>query len=550
MTDTLGVHISESHITAVRFDASSPDPPRVLVLGDSGVAAAAVVARGEDGSVLVGDEAASVTHGPRVTDPLQRALSGKTGALAAVLDFAIRGAVAVDAKTPLRLAVIVDDESQASARDRIVQAGVAAGMADTIVVPRSAAAAQPTPVAGVAALAAGAARAGSLSSARFVTREDLGQPITSRTPVVAVPEAPRSEPVSVFDDESPADPARPSLERLSSVDPREFTAAQAVGPVGPPAATAGSKTRPRSGASQAVITLALVVLVGVVGGLIIFLVGDDSADIATTESVVTEDTAVAEDTTPVDTEPPATDTSAAAASTTAVTSARPETEARDTASTASTASTTTSSNSTTSTTAITAPVGVGTPGPVTLVETGLQFDTGSVVLFDQPMAAVLAEVRSVLGAPDSATNFQTTDACTEAARSVRWGQLELVFLQDPPVAIPADSQDGSGAGRADGAELIPASTGTFGQWHATGHIDPTGLVTKDGLGVSATVGFMEAVYGASFEVVQPMEGEEIGLFSVANPASGGVINGTTSDVTPDGRVLNMWAGDACVRIFV
>ena len=176
------------------------------------------------------------------------------------------------------------------------------------------------------------------------------------------------------------------------------------------------------------------------------------------------------------------------------------------------------------------------------------------------MATVIDEVSSVLGDPDSATNFRTTDACGQGARSVRWGELELVFVQDPPIAVPADpgagsttdgdTEDENGDNSGDGTELIPASTGTFGQWYASGHTDPTGLVTKDGLGVSATVGFLEVTYGSSSEVVQPIEGEEIGLFSVTNPASGGVINGTTSDVTPEGRVLSMWAGDACLRIFI
>ena len=104
----------------------------------------------------------------------------------------------------------------------------------------------------------------------------------------------------------------------------------------------------------------------------------------------------------------------------------------------------------------------------------------------------------------------------------------------------------------------------------TGYTSPTGLVTRDGLGVSATVGFLEVTYGASFVLVQPAEEEgsdevvpeeegsdeeepteeERGVFSISNPASGGVINGITSDVTPEGRVLNMWAGDACQRNFI
>lgn len=560
MTDTLGVHISETHMTAVRFDASSPEAPRVVVLGDSGAATAAVVAQGEGGSVLVGDEAALITEGPRVTNPLQRAATGRIGALAAVFGFVIRRATAVDGRTPERLAVVVDDDWPGAARDRVVQAGVASGMADTIVVPRSAAAAQPTSVTGVAALAAGAARAGSFSSAHFVTREDLGQPITSKTPVVPVVDVPRHEWVSVFEDvpsedplssedpvpsEDPAsseDPVRTGVDQSSSRPP-EFPATRVMGSVGPPAATPRSEPQPRSGLSQAMITLSLVALVGVVGGLLILFTADDSPNIRTVEPSVPEET------TPVETNPPTT-----AVSTTAETSVPPPTSEPETTEapdvTSSSTTSTSSSTTTTPTTTTTTPVAVGTPGPVTLVETGLQFDTGSVVRFGQPMDTVIDEVRSVLGAPDSATNFRTTDACAEGARSVRWGQLELVFLQDPPVAVPVDPESEPGADGDDGTEFIPASTGTFGQWYASGHTDPTGLVTKDGLGVSATVGFLEATYGASFMVVQPMEDDELGVFSITNPASGGVINGTTSDVIPQGRVLSMWAGDTCTRVFV
>ena len=550
MTDTLGVHISESHITAVRFDAASADPPRVGVLGDSDVAAAAVVAQGEGGSVLGGDEAALITEGPRVTNPLQRAATGRIGALAAVLGFVIRRATAAEGSTPVRLAVIVDDDWQGVARDRIVQAGVSSGMADTIVVPRSVAAAQPTPVSGGAALAAGAARAGSLSSAHFVTREDLGQAITTKTPVVPVPDAPLPESAPVFGDESLVDPARVSIEQASSAGLSDFGSTRVLGSAGPPAATGGTATPPRSAISQALITLALVVLVGVVGGLIIFLAGDDSSNIATTGPTVTDAPSPVETPSPVEIEPPTTDAPEAAVSTTAPTSTRPDTtEAPD-----ATTSSTTTTSPTTSTTTTTTPAAVGTPGPVTLVETGLQFDTGTVVRFGQPMESVLDEIRSVLGEPDSATNFKTTDACVDGARSVRWGQLELVFRQDPPVAIPADpdgeptdgeSTDGEFTDGDEGTEFIPASTGTFGQWYVSGYTDPTGLVTKDGLGVSATVGFLEVIYGSSLELIQPTDGKELGLFSIRNPASGGVINGTTSDVNPEGRVIGMWAGDTC-----
>ncbi len=581
MTDTVGVHVGESHVTAVRFDASSTEPPRVVMLGDSDASTAAVVAQSEDGSVLVGDEAALITQGPRVTNPLQRASTGRIGALAAVLSFVVRRAAEMDGKAPVRLAVVVDDDWQRAARDRIVQAGVASGIADTVVVPRSAAAVQPTSVTGAAALAAGAARAGSLSSAHFVTREDLGQPITVKTPVVPVPDVPRPESMSVFVDESLSDPARPVGGGVVSGLSGEFDATQVVGSVGPGPEPLGSKTSPRPALTQAAITLGLVLLVGVVGGLLILFADNDSSSVQTTPDGINEDS------TPVDTGLPTTSVSTTEPNATS-TAGEPET----TVSPSSTPSSTTATSTTAPTTTTTTPVAVGSPGPVTLVETGLQFDTGSVVRFGQSMAAVLSEVTSVLGPPDSATNFRASDGCAQDSRYVRWGELELVFLQDPAVAVPVeeagpddggtsdgavDSEDGavgtsdgavdaedgavgtsdggvdsddSGVGGEAGTEFVPATTGTFGQWYASGHTSPTGLVTRDGLGVSATVGFLEVIYGASFEVDQPVEEEELGVFSISNPASGGVINGTTSDVTPEGRVLNLWAGGACQRIFV
>ena len=544
MTDTVGVHISETQICAVRFDSSSSGPPLVVVLGESRPAAAAVVAQGAGGSVLVGDEAALVTEGPRVTNPLQRAATGRIGALVAVLSFVVRRAADAEGKPPDRLAVVIDDDYRRAARDRIVQAGISAGIADTVVVPHAAASAQPTPFAGGAALAAGAARVGSMSAAQFVTREDLGQPITAKTPVAPVAEAPGPESVSVFEDDSAGRAGRAArrrpeqLSQVSSGEPGELGAPRVVGPAVGPSVPRGTEMPRRTGLSQATITLALVLLVGVVGGLLILLAGDESGNIRTTPDTVGEET------TPVETEPPTTAATTSEPALTSSTSEPPTTEPPVITST-----TTSTTTTTTTTTTTIKPVGVGSPGPVTLVETGLQFDTGRVVQFGQPMSEVIDAVRSVLGAPDRATNFAGSEACVENTRAVRWGQLELVFQQDPPVEVLVDPDS---QGPSEGTEFIPASTGTFGQWYATGHTSPTGLVTRDGLGVSATVGFLEVTYGASFVFLQPAQEEESteeqrGVFSISNPASGGVIHGTTSDVTPEGRVLNLWAGNACTR---
>ena len=72
-----------------------------------------------------------------------------------------------------------------------------------------------------------------------------------------------------------------------------------------------------------------------------------------------------------------------------------------TSSTSTSTSTTTTTSTSTSTTTTTTPVRVGVPGPVTLGETGLQFDTGSLVRFGQADTVVLTAIGGVLGEPDS-----------------------------------------------------------------------------------------------------------------------------------------------------
>ena len=83
---------------------------------------------------------------------------------------------------------------------------------------------------------------------------------------------------------------------------------------------------------------------------------------------------------------------------------------------------------------------------------------------------VVAEVGRVLGDPDEESEWAEDELCLgDRVRTVRWGDLGVVF----------EETDG---------------TGRFGQWYAEGADDPEGLVDAFGLGVGATVGFLEVTY--------------------------------------------------------
>ncbi|RMH68900.1 MAG: hypothetical protein D6683_16510 [Actinomyces sp.] len=169
---------------------------------------------------------------------------------------------------------------------------------------------------------------------------------------------------------------------------------------------------------------------------------------------------------------------------------------------------------------------MGVPGVVTLVETGLRLDDGTVLTFGEDGDMAVSALTGVLGAPDDDSGFVTTDFCAGVAtRFLRWGALEVV--------IDRWSDD----------------TTTFGQWDATGSRPPPGLVAIDGLGVGATVGFLEVTYGPALTIAPAVEGSPEGLFAVTNSVSGGEIVGLTTGLEPEDTVVELWAGDSCPRVF-
>ena len=356
----------------------------------------------------------------------------------------------------------------------------------------------------IAAMAAGAAVAASASVGPIVTREDIGgdRPAAPLTPVPVAP------PVSIFDEvDGEADEmATPTPATATGPPPSadRTTAMPAVRPAPRP-----GTNKPDLG--RQILIVSLVTVVAVVAIVVLFMLaggGSDDGSDAVASSTVT--------------------TSSLVTTTTPLTSSSTTTTATSTSSTStsttSTSSTTTSSTSTTSTTTI--PVPVGSPGPVTLVETGLVLDTGPVLRLGDDGENVLAQITGALGDPDSDSGFMEVTFCfSPRARFVRWAQLEVVVSED-----------------ADGVA-------TFTQWYVDGADDPNGLVTIDGLGVGATVGFLHVNYGGALDLVPAFEGSESGIFAVTNSGSGGTLLGITESLEPEALIGEMWAGDECSRVF-
>ena len=505
VTACLGIHISDDSIGAA-VCGSNPDDVRVVPLGTSGPAVPAAVAAGVDGAVLVGEAAVDAAE-PIVRDPLARAARGRTGALTAVITHVLgRAAVSSTAGAPTKLAIVVPDDADAVERDNIVAAANAAGFTDVALVPASLAELRGTDVSEGVGLAAGAARIGMVDAPPpLVTREDLGQVVEPGDPPPAAP-TDNAGPVSVFDES-----ATPELPPVR-VAPKPVAAAPPNRPAAPaPALAAMVATPPLRPIPSRSIPL-LPVLALVVIALLVFVAvlarsaGDDDIDAAITTTLAPAPSAA----------PSTTVAATTTSSTTTVASV-------DTTSSSSTSNSTTS---TTSTTTTTTPVRVATPGPVTLVETGLALDTGTIVPFGQDEQLVIAELASILGDPVTDSESQTEFCEGTSVRFVRWGSLEVVFTNTD--------------------EGTPRR---FTQWFADGHLDPTGLVTPEGLGESATVGFLEVTFPNVLDLVPAFDDDIVGIFAVVNPTTGQRFNGTTLGLDPNGVVTSLWAGDTCARVF-
>jgi hypothetical protein len=518
VTGILSISV-ETRGTAAAFvpagDASTPQPVR---LGDQSESMPTLVAAAPDGTVLVGD-AAQGAEGPVVTDPVARAGVGRSGALSQVIGF-----VAGRAKTqfgiettPSTLVMVIPDEFDAPARDHVVLAANGVGFTDVRLVPRSLIAARSGGDAPLA-LARGAALIAQTQSPSTPIADTPEPPITSAPDATPESAGPVMQgPASVFDPEPATPPVRAPAVAHPVDDPNRTTmvpraAAPAMGPAtGPQQMTPASLGTETGLMGKRAVPIGLIVVGLLVLLLLAMVIGLQRGGSESTDQPETDDLASSSSTS----EPATTTTS----------TSLPETT---TSTTTSTTTTTTSTTTTSTVPTTTAPVRLGLPGRVGLVENGLLLEGIADVRFGQRSETVLGAITSLLGQPDRDSGESTNDYCDgDTARTVRWGNLEVVFTGDVASGEPM----------------------TFTQWFADGYRRPTDLVTPQGLGVTSTVGFLKTVFGSSVTLVPAFADDDIGLFAITDTASGATLNGTTTGLGDDDAVNTLWSGDTCTRIF-
>ena len=79
--------------------------------------------------------------------------------------------------------------------------------------------------------------------------------------------------------------------------------------------------------------------------------------------------------------------------------------------------------------------------------------------------------------------------------------------------------------------------------------EPLARVRLERIGVGSTVADMRTAYSDGFSIVQAVETDPAGLFDLDAVGLDGGISGATSNTTDSGRVLQLWAGEACSRLF-
>ena len=170
-------------------------------------------------------------------------------------------------------------------------------------------------------------------------------------------------------------------------------------------------------------------------------------------------------------------------------------------------------------------------GTVTLSGVGL---TADATTDDERLLAlgddgdlVLADLVTVRGEPVGDTGWASDGLCTPAeVRRLVWGDLEVVLARD---AVEWPSR--------------------MAQWFVSGDdASVSSLWTLERIGVGSTVADLRAAHGTSRSLEQPLDRDPAGWFDT-EPILGDGILGAVGNTTDAGRVLLMWAGNACQRRF-
>jgi len=167
-------------------------------------------------------------------------------------------------------------------------------------------------------------------------------------------------------------------------------------------------------------------------------------------------------------------------------------------------------------------------GRVTLSGVGLTVDAASfdetLVAFGDPSDGVVAELSRGMGEAVGDTGWAADLSCAAAeVRRLFWSGLEVVLVRD-----------------------VPDDVGRFVQWYLSGRdSSETSLWTLERIGIGSTVKDLQSAHPALL-LSQPDERDPAGRFDT-EPVLGDGISGAVHSTADSGRVLMMWAGNACSR---
>ena len=178
-------------------------------------------------------------------------------------------------------------------------------------------------------------------------------------------------------------------------------------------------------------------------------------------------------------------------------------------------------------------------GLVTLAENGLLLrattETQMLLGFGSDPNAVVDTLVGVLGDLTSDTGWVVDEACdSQIVRRVWFGDLEVVFTGD---------------GLADSTDAIDR----FAQWFVEGaDASESTLWTLNRIGIGSTVMDLTDAHPdeLTIEHAYPDSNDPAGYFRINPFRLGDMIEGVTGNTTSVGRVLQLWAGAGCPRVFV
>ena len=169
-------------------------------------------------------------------------------------------------------------------------------------------------------------------------------------------------------------------------------------------------------------------------------------------------------------------------------------------------------------------------GVVTLAERGLLLMAGTenqiLLSFESPQEAVMSSLISILGEPIEESSATGDDICINP-KSFKFADLEVFFSSYDQGPI-------------------------FSQWFVSGiGAKDTGLWTLNRIGVGSSIFELKELSDSQIliEEIFPGTNDPAGKFRIDPFGLGMFIHGVASNTNDQGKILQMWAGEECQRLF-